>query len=105
MFGVLTCKILFLKISPLLYLPLFHRPTTERTPTEYLMTKKALFLKLIPKKVVSLPKKVDLFPNKVYSIFQLSLETFAYIVKKYYLCTRNESTPWDYVFKGGQLQT
>ena len=21
-----------------------------------------------------------------------------------YLCTRNESTPWDYVFKGGQLQ-
>ena len=22
-----------------------------------------------------------------------------------YLCTRNESTPWGYVFKGGQLQT
>ena len=22
----------------------------------------------------------------------------------HYLCTRNESTPWDYVFKGGQLQ-
>ena len=29
---------------------------------------------------------------------------FAHFTKKQYLCTRNESTPWDYVFKGGQLQ-
>ena len=72
MFGVLTCKILFFKISPLLYLALFHRETTERTPTEYLMTKKALFLRLspkkvdlIPEKVVFPPKKVDEFPEKV----------------------------------------
>ena len=81
MFGVLTYKMLFLKIFPLLYLPLFHRPTTERTPREErlnndrtpkedLMTKKALFLRLnpkkvdlIPEKVVSLPKKVDCFPK------------------------------------------
>ena len=37
-------------------------------------------------------------------IFQLSPQTFAHLTKKYYLCTRNESTPWDYVFKGGRLQ-
>ena len=56
----------------LLYFALFHRPTTEGTPKEVHMTKKALFLRLspkkvdlIPKKVVSLPKKVDSFPEKV----------------------------------------
>ena len=72
MFGVLTCKILFLKIFPLLYLSLFHREKTERTPKEDLMSKKALFLRLnpkkvdlIPEKVVSLPKKVDSIPETV----------------------------------------
>ena len=72
MFGVLTCKILFLKISPLLYLALFLRETTEGTPKEDHMTKKALFLRLspekvdlIPEKVVSPPKIVDSFPETV----------------------------------------
>ena len=37
-------------------------------------------------------------------IFQLSPQTFAHLTKNNYLCTRNESTPWDYVFKGGRLQ-
>ena len=31
------------------------------------MSKKALFLRLLPNKVVSLPKKVDLLPEKVVS--------------------------------------
>ena len=106
------------------------------------MTKKALFLRLspkkvdlIPEKVVCIPKKVDSIPRTVdlvhfaliladaihaslfispeshsgkslYNtiIFQLSPQTFAHLTKNNYLCTRNESTPWDYVFKGGRLQ-
>ena len=43
MFGVLTCKILFLKISPLLYLASAHRPTTDRRPRE--LRKKTLWIK------------------------------------------------------------
>ena len=53
-------------------LPREHRETTERTPTEALMNKKALFLRLnpkkvdlIPEKVVFIPKKVDSFPETV----------------------------------------
>ena len=65
MFGVLTCKILFLKISPLLYLAWFYREKTERNPTEYLMTKKALFLRLSPKKVDLIPEKVVSPPKTV----------------------------------------
>ena len=52
--------------------PTDDRETTERTPKEDLMTKKALFLRLgpkkvnlIPEKVVSPPKTVDSFPKKV----------------------------------------
>ena len=48
------------------------RETTERTPKEDLMAKKALFLRLspkkvdlIPEKVVSLPKTVDSHPKSV----------------------------------------
>ena len=55
-----------------LILPSDHRETTEGTPKEDLMSKKALFLRLspkkvdlIPKKVVSPPKKVDSFPETV----------------------------------------
>ena len=62
----------FPSLRPCLILPREHRETTERTPTEDLMTKKAFFLRLspkkvdlIPEKVVSLPKKVDSFPKKV----------------------------------------
>ena len=32
------------------------------------------------------------------------VDIFARIKNNLYLCNRNESTPWDYVFKGGQLQ-
>ena len=70
---------LFIKIAfsfPSLILclipPTDDRETTERTPKEDHMTKKALFLRLspkkvdlIPKKVDSLPKTVDLFPETV----------------------------------------
>lgn len=65
-------KVLFIKITfsfPSLILclipPTDDRENTERTPTEDLMTKKALFLRLSPKKVVSLPKTVDYFPETV----------------------------------------
>ena len=103
MFGVLTCKMLFLKIFPLLYLVWFHRATTERTPTEYLMTKKALFLRLspkkvdlIPEKVVSPPKKVDSLPKKVYfipKIVDLSVITKNRL-KAIFICTvQNKFVP------------
>ena len=59
-------KVLFIKIAvsftsliPCLILPRELRETTEGTPKEDHMTKKALFLRLSPKKVVSIPKKVD----------------------------------------------
>ena len=65
-------KVLFIKIGisfafliPTLILPRELRETTEGTPKEDHMTKKALFLRLSPKKVVSIPKKVDSFPEKV----------------------------------------
>ena len=49
-----------------------------------------------------------LFPNhiRVFSPLNSKLltEKFAHLQILLYLCTRNESTPWDYVFKGGQLQ-
>ena len=52
-------------LIPCLKTPSEHRETTEETPKEDLMTKKALFLRLSPKKVVSLPKTVDYFPETV----------------------------------------
>ena len=62
----------FTSLIPCMVLPREHRETTERTPTEALMNKKALFLRLnpkkvdlIPEKVVSPPKIVDSFPKKV----------------------------------------
>ena len=74
-----TQKSIFIKIAisftsliPCLVLPRELRETTEGTPKEDHMTKKALFLRLspkkvdlIPEKVVSLPKTVDSFPAKV----------------------------------------
>jgi hypothetical protein len=71
--------VLFIKIAnsftsliPCLVLPRELRETTEGTPKEDHMTKKALFLRLspkkvdlIPEKVVSPPKTVDSFPEKV----------------------------------------
>ena len=72
-------KVLFVKIAlsftsliPCLIPPRELRETTEGTPKEDHMTKKALFLRLspkkvvlIPEKVISLPKKVDSFPETV----------------------------------------
>ena len=68
-------KVLLLRLpffSPLLYLAWFYRENSERRPKEDLMTKKALFLRLspkkvdlIPEKVVSLPKIVDSHPKSV----------------------------------------
>ena len=55
----------FPSLLPLLYLASKHRPTTEKTPTQLPASKKALFLRLLPKKVVCIPKKVDSFPEKV----------------------------------------
>ena len=59
-------------LIPSLILPRELRETTEGTPKEDLMSKKALFLRLspkkvdlIPEKVVSLPKTVDYFPETV----------------------------------------
>ena len=48
---------------------LFHRENSERTPKELRLNSplppKALFLRLIPKKVDSFPEKVDLFPDMI----------------------------------------
>ena len=57
-------KVLFIKIAvsftsliPCLVLPRELRETTEGTPKEDQMTKKALFLRLSPKKVDLIPEK------------------------------------------------
>ena len=69
---ILKIAVSFSSLIPCLILPREHRETTEGTPKEDLMTKKALFLRLspkkvdlIPEKVVCLPKKVDSHPKKV----------------------------------------
>ena len=56
---------LFPSLVPCLSSPTDDRENSERTPTEDLMTKKALFLRLSPRKVVSLPKTADYFPETV----------------------------------------
>ena len=68
-------KVLFIKIAvsfpfllPCPIPPTDNRETTERTPKEDLMTKKALFFRLSPKKVDLLPEKVVSLPKKVDSI-------------------------------------
>ena len=62
----------FTSLTPCLVLPRELRETTEGTPKEDHMTKKALFLRLspkkvdlIPEKVVFIPKTVDYFPETV----------------------------------------
>ena len=105
-----TQKVRFVKIAasftsliPCLVLPRELRETTEGTPKEYLMTKKALFLRLspkkvdlIPEKVVSLPKKVDSLPKKVYfipKIVDLSVITKNRL-KAIFICTvQNKFVP------------
>ena len=67
-----TQKSTFIKIAvsfssliPYLIPPTDDRETTERIPKEDLMTKKALFLRLSPKKVDLIPEKVDSIPETV----------------------------------------
>ena len=62
----------FTSLIPCLKTPSDDRENTEKTPTQLPASKKALFLRLspkkvdlIPEKVVSPPKKVDEFPEKV----------------------------------------
>ena len=59
-------KVLFIKIAvsftsliPYLKTPSDNRENTEKTPTQLPASKKALFLRLLPKKVVCIPKKGD----------------------------------------------
>ena len=60
----------FTSLIPCLVLPRELRETTEGTPKEDHMTKKALFLRLSPKKVVSILKRLTnflkMFPFFVY---------------------------------------
>ena len=90
-------KVLFIKIAfsfPSLILclipPTDNRETTEGTPKEGHMTKKALFLRLspkkvnlIPEKVVFIPEKVDYFPEKVDIAHQLlkKMHFFAFFLR------------------------
>ena len=49
----------FTTLIPCLIPPTDDREKTERTSKEDIMTKKALFLRLSPKKVDSIPEDVD----------------------------------------------
>ena len=69
---IIKIAISFTSLIPCLVLPRELRETTEGTPKEDLMSKKALFLRLspkkvdlIPEKVVFIPKTVDYFPETV----------------------------------------
>ena len=55
----------FTSLIPTLIPPRELRETTEGTPKEDLMSKKALFLRLSPKKVDSIPEKVVTLPKTV----------------------------------------
>ena len=55
----------FTSLIPCLKTPSDDRENTERTATQLPASKKALFLILLPKKVVWIPKKVDSFPENV----------------------------------------
>ena len=91
----------FTSLIPCLKTPSDDRENTEKTPTQLPASKKALFLRLLPKKVVCIPKKVDSFPEKVYSFPEtVDLSVFkqktpkkaiflAHLEKKVYLCGQN----------------
>ena len=83
----------FISLIPCLVLPRELRETTERTPKEDHMTKKALFLRLSPKEVDSLPAKVDSFPETIdLSVFKKKSPqkafSLAHLEKKVYLCAQ-----------------
>ena len=65
---ILKIAVSFISLIPSLILPRDDRQTTERRAKRYraLAAKNsALFLRLLSKKVVSIPKKVDSHPKKV----------------------------------------
>ena len=77
----LKIALLFLPLIPYLIPPTDDRETTERTPTQLPVTKKCYFLRLLLNQVVLIPKKVDSFPKIVdLSISQqnhpITLKTF-----------------------------
>ena len=86
-------KVLFIKIAvsvtsliPCLVLSRELRETTEGTPKEDHMTKKALFLRLSPKRLTPFLKKLTyLFKEKITS----KAFFLAYLEKKVYLCGQN----------------
>ena len=87
----------FLSLIPCLKTPSDDRETTERTPTQLPASKKALFLRLLPKKVDSLPEKVYSFPETVdLSVFKQKTPKkaifLAYLEKKVYLCAQISKT-------------
>ena len=57
----------FTSLIPCPIPPTDDRENSDRTPKEDLMTKKALFLRLSPKKVDLIPEKVVSIPKKVVS--------------------------------------
>ena len=67
----------FLSLIPCLKTPSDDRETTERTPTQLPASKKALFLRLLPKKVDSLPENVSclclLIPNIIRTLHAFKL--------------------------------
>ena len=73
-YHFIKIAISFTSLIPCLVLPREHRERSERTPKEDHMTKKSLFLRLspkkvdlIPEKVVSMPKTVDLHFSPLHS--------------------------------------
>ena len=57
--GIIKISISFISLIPCLISPTDDRETTERTPTQLPITKKCFLLISPPKKVDSIPKKVD----------------------------------------------
>ena len=62
---ILKITIAFTFLIPCLITPRELREKTEGTPTQLLACKKCYLLRLPPKKVNPLPKKVDSFPETV----------------------------------------
>ena len=99
---VLVIKIAFsfIPLIPCLVLPRELRETTEGTPKEDLMSKKALFLRLSPKKLTPILKKLTLFlkpftylfKEKITSKgdFSCSIQNISLPLQKYF----NYLLPW-----------
>ena len=95
----INIAVLYTSLIPCLILPREERETTDRTPTQLPAHKKCCFLRLLPNKVVLIPKKVDSPPKKVYYIPEIVAYPpnkkspkkaifLAYLEKKVYLCAQ-----------------